>query len=240
MSDGTSKKLTDEVCAIRAILFCESNPAVQQLKLGGRDTDGKRRYVQDEEYVASVSSTCKLSVGKTFRYLLRSWVILQYFIFLGSIATIFILRISNQLLISEISEFWDDTCFKRYSFFAGMSYVLAALGLTQPVLLPGAIRSLGNKLLTLKPAVKYIIESLTLIFVLGTLVIVMGFNYFQKCGEGCVRADLLHRSKKVLIMCLCFNTLTIISLALNIYIKRLVITNDKVKLYYDTFVKVNF
>lgn len=237
---SVSTKLNDEVCAIRAILFCEQNPAVQELKLGGRDTDGKRRYVQDSEYVASVSATCKYSVGKTFRYLLRIWVILQYLIFLGSIATIFFLRIRNNMLIPEISQVWDNTCFKRYSFFMGMSYVLAALGLTQPFLLPGTIRSLGNSLLTLKPAVKYIIEGMTLFFVIGALVSTIGFRYFQKCGEGVERSEVLGGARRLLITCLCFNGLTIISLGLNIWIKRLVITNAKVKLYYDTFVKVNF
>jgi hypothetical protein len=239
MSASASSKLTDEVCAIRAILFCEQNPAVQQLKLGGRDTDGKRRYLQDEELVTSVCSSCNHSVGKTFRYVIRTWVILQYMIFMGSVCTIFFLRISNNMLIPEISVSWGDTCYKRYSFFAGMSYVLAALGLTQPWLLPGTIRSLGNKLLTLKPMMKYIVEFMTLFYVLSTTVLLFVVDYFSECGEG-QRADLLRRATRLLLICLAFNQLTIISLCLNLWLKRLVATNDQVKLYYDTFIKSNF
>ena len=190
------------------------------------------------QLLKSGCQTCKKSVGKLFGILMVSYVVFQWFIFFGSLAMLITLRINYDFFIYDIKDSWQGKCFNRLSAFLGVMYAVSTLGIIELFLYRDSIKKIANKSLSIRTCLKLLIEALSVLYFVIDLIIVLGAKIFDGCGGGDTQN--IQKAERIFIYAVGLYSANLVSFILYISMRKIILHDDKIKLYFDNFIKVKY
>ena len=190
------------------------------------------------ELLKSGCQTCKKSVGKLFGVLMVSYVVFQWFIFFGSLAMLITLRINYDFFIYDIKTSWEGKCFNRLSAFLGVMYAVSTLGIIELFLYRDSIKKIASRSLSIRTCLKLIIEVLSVLYFVIDLIIVLGAKIFDGCGNG--DSQNIQKAERIFIYAVGLYSANLVSFILYITMRRIILNDEKIKLYFDNFIKIKY
>ena len=187
--------------------------------------------------------SCKKSDGKLFSSLLTVYLCVQWIIFFGSLAMLITLRIRFDFFIQDVQDRWKGKCFDRLTIMLGVMYAVSTLGIIELFLYKDSIKKIAHKNLSIRTWLKLLIEGLSVLYFIADIIIVWGMRVFGGCGkdaDGVEDTVNIKKAENIFIYAIGLYSSNLISFILYTILRKIIQNDEKIKMYFDNFVKVKY
>ena len=166
---------------------------------------------------------------------------LQYVLLLGSIGVLVCLRVFYNFFIIDIEPVWSPECFKRFSMLSGVMYAVSTMCIVGFYLYRDAVKKLSSSRLSVRAWIKLAIEVIQTVYLVVIAVVVLFGDTFGSCGDES-DANRRHRltAHYIFYAGVALYTAAFASMLVYLSMRRSIDGNERVRLYFDNFVKINY